>query len=93
MFTSTISRTASTLSSWYSHLPSFRLSTSQEAANKVKICAIGMIALSALSQPQKADAGPMTFAACVAICTAETLGAFIPLCIAACATLFPTPTP
>lgn len=84
---------SSTASNAYSHMPSFRLSTPKEVANKVKVCALGTLAVLALGQTQKADAGPVSFAACVAICTAETLGAFIPLCIAACAALFPTPTP
>lgn len=88
-----ISGVSNAMSAMCSYIPRFRLSTANEMARKVQISALGAFAVLALSNVEKADAGPVSFAACVAICTAETLGAFIPLCVAACAALFPTPIP
>lgn len=76
-----------------SHAPRFRLATKSEILSKLTKLALPAIALSVALAPEKAEAGPLTFAGCMAICLAATWGAFAPACAAACAASIVVPAP
>ena len=75
------------------HMPRFRLATKEETFGRLAKIALPAIALSVALAPTQAEAGPLTFAGCMAICLAATWGAFAPACAAACAAAVVTPTP
>lgn len=57
---------------------------------KISYLCVGIFAASNL---ELAQAGPVAYAACLAICSALTAGGFLPACAAACAPALAAPTP
>ena len=62
-------------------------------ASKVGKIVVGTFAIFALANAPQSAAGPVAYAACLAECSALTLGGFIPACIAACLPVLAAPTP
>lgn len=76
-------------------LPTFKVALDSPAniLKKTAMVAIPAIALFSAVTAQQAEAGPLTWAACMAACAASTGGAFLPACHAACVALGLTPAP
>lgn len=77
----------------FNSFPNIRLSTPREILNKATMIALPVIAGLSLVYANKANAGPLAYAACMSACTAATLGAFLPACIVACTPALAAPTP
>ncbi|MFO7745436.1 MAG: hypothetical protein R6V36_08635 [Psychroflexus sp.] len=72
-----------------SYLPEISFSFSK--AKTITLIATGLLAAS--SFVQAAEAGPVAYASCMAICTAATGGAFVPACEAVCKAALIAPGP
>lgn len=60
--------------------------------NLAKIAGIAT-AIFMIANVQRADGGPLAYAACLTACSAATLGGFLPACAVACAPTLAAPTP
>ena len=71
---------------------SYTLSLRHIPKNLARIVGVATV-IFAMASLRRAEAGPAAYAACVSICTAGTLGGFLPLCLASCAPFLAAPTP
>lgn len=74
-------------------LPALRFSSPAQMLTKAALVALPAIAMFSDAFVQRAEAGPIAYAACMAACSAATMGGFIPACIAACTPALAAPTP
>lgn len=75
----------------FTYMP--KMDSPQNILKKITTIAVPAIVMLGMQQAATAEAGPLAYAACVAECTAATLGSFLPACLAACTPFLAAPTP
>ena len=83
----------SIVSQYTQSLNTYQLATPKQMTKNLLKIALPAIAIVGLAYASTAHAGPLAYAACVAECTALTLGGFLPLCLTGCGPLLMAPTP